>query len=362
MHIAEGFLPPVHAVAWTVASAPFVALGFRSVKRRLDDRPEDKVMLASSGAFSFALSALKIPSVTGSSSHATGVGLGATMFGPSAMAAIGSIVLLFQTLLLAHGGLTTLGANIFSMAVVGPWVSWGVYRATRAGGLSFSWAGGLGAGIGVLATYAVTAFQLALAHPDASSGFGGSLAKFLGIFAATQVPLAIIEGILTAMVLRWLSARSTVDIPAMTGTRRERPLRATFVAAVFVAVVVLIVAPLIARKGADFAGADSQATDEISTINPEYEQWFSGWWSPPSGEVESFLFALQAAMGAGVIGYMIGVKRRPRRDDRDDTPATDDTAPTVDAIVPTTGRPDTTGPALLADATDRTDVSGSGRR
>ncbi|MBM3684467.1 MAG: energy-coupling factor ABC transporter permease [Actinobacteria bacterium] len=117
MHVAEGFLPPLHALLWTVAAAPFVVAGFRSLGRRIDARPEDKLMVASSGAFAFVLSALKTPSVNGSCSHPTGVGLGTVLFGPSPMAALGSIVLLFQALLLAHGGLATLGANVMSMAV-----------------------------------------------------------------------------------------------------------------------------------------------------------------------------------------------------------------------------------------------------
>ncbi len=56
----------------------------------------------------FVLSALKLPSVTGSCSHPTGVGLAAILFGPTAASVLGLIVLLFQALLLAHGGLTTI--------------------------------------------------------------------------------------------------------------------------------------------------------------------------------------------------------------------------------------------------------------
>ena len=80
-----------------------------------------------SGAFIFVISSLKIPSVTGSCSHMTGTGLGAILFGPSAVSILGLIVLLFQALLLGHGGLTTIGANTFSMAIAGPFVSWGIY-------------------------------------------------------------------------------------------------------------------------------------------------------------------------------------------------------------------------------------------
>ncbi len=89
---------------------------------------KQKILLALAGAFVFILSSLKIPSVTGSCSHPTGTGLGAILFGPSIMSLLGIIVLLFQALLLAHGGLTTLGANTFSMAIAGPFVSFGIYK------------------------------------------------------------------------------------------------------------------------------------------------------------------------------------------------------------------------------------------
>lgn len=100
---------------------PFLVIGARRIARISREQPRAKLLLVSAGAFALVLSALKIPSVTGSCSHPTGTGLGAVLFGPSAMAVLGAIVLLFQALLLAHGGLTTLGANIFSMAIVGPW-------------------------------------------------------------------------------------------------------------------------------------------------------------------------------------------------------------------------------------------------
>ena len=134
MHIMEGFLPVEHAVGWTLASAPFVAWGLHSIKKRIDEQPEQRMLLGVAAAFSFVLSALKLPSVTGSCSHPTGTGLGALMFGPAAMAPIGAVVLLFQALLLAHGGLTTLGANVFSMAVVGPFVAYAVFLLLRRNG------------------------------------------------------------------------------------------------------------------------------------------------------------------------------------------------------------------------------------
>ena len=205
MHIMEGFLPAGHALAWTAAATPCVAWGLVSIRRRLRMHPELRMLLGVAAAFAFILSALKLPSLTGSSSHATGVGLGTLLFGPAAMVPVGLVVLLFQALLLAHGGLTTLGANVFSMAVVGPFVAYGLFRAGRAAGLPLRFTVFLAASLGDLSTYCTTALQLALAFPDPASGLAGSFAKFAGIFAITQIPLAISEGLLTVLVVNALT-------------------------------------------------------------------------------------------------------------------------------------------------------------
>ena len=205
MHIMEGFLPVNHALGWTAAAVPFVAWGIASIRKRIAANPEQRMLLGVAAAFSFVLSALKLPSVTGSCSHPTGTGLGALLFGPAAMAPIGAVVLLFQALLLAHGGLTTLGANIFSMAIVGPFVAWGVFRLARALRASRPVAVFLAASLADLATYITTSGQLAWAFPDAVGGFSASFAKFATIFAVTQIPLAISEGLLTVLIFNALS-------------------------------------------------------------------------------------------------------------------------------------------------------------
>lgn len=72
------------------------------------------------------------------------------------------------------------------------------------------------------------------------------------------------------------------------------------------AVIVIAAAPLLLLKDAEFAGADGLAGDVISEIAPDYEPWFEPLLELPSGEIESLLFALQAAIGAGVVGFVIG--------------------------------------------------------
>lgn len=212
MHIMEGYLPATHAVGWGLVSAPFVIAGARRIVKLVRDKPEVKLLLAASGAYVFVLSALKLPSVTGSCSHPTGTGLASALFGPTVTTVLGAIVLLFQALLLAHGGLTTLGANIFSMAIVGPFVAWGIFRGMTGAGLSAALAIFFAATLGDLATYVTTSLQLAIAFPDPAGGMAGAASKFLGIFAITQIPLAISEGLLTAVVFNMLSRYSRGEL------------------------------------------------------------------------------------------------------------------------------------------------------
>lgn len=204
MHIMEGFLPVKHAIGWGLAATPFVVYGATRLVKTLRQDPDARLLMGAAGGFSFLLSALKLPSVTGSCSHPTGIGLGALLFGPGTMTVLGSMVLLFQALLLAHGGVTTLGANIFSMAIVGSYSAWAVYKLGTAVRLPFAFTVFLTAFLSDLLTYCVTSVQLALAFPDPLSGFMGSLVKFLGIFALTQLPIAAAEGLLSVVVMNLL--------------------------------------------------------------------------------------------------------------------------------------------------------------
>jgi cobalt/nickel transport system permease protein len=200
MHIMEGFLPPLWSIVWGVLAIPFVLAGYFSIQKTIRDHPRLKMLLAMACAFAFVLSALKIPSVTGSCSHPTGLGFGTILFGPTAMTVMALIVLLFQAMLLAHGGLTTLGANTFSMGVAGPLVAFAAYKVVKKANGPQWLAVFMAAALGNLITYLTTSFQLALAFPAETGGFMASLTKFLGIFAVTQIPLAISEGILTVLI------------------------------------------------------------------------------------------------------------------------------------------------------------------
>lgn len=313
MHIMEGYLDPIWCALWFIVAIPFVVFGARAIVKLMREHPEQKMTVALSGAFIFLLSSLKLPSATGSSSHPTGTGLSAVLYGVSATAFLSTIVLIFQAILLAHGGITTLGANVFSMGIFGPLCGvliWHVLRKAGAGiGVSMFGA----AVIADLFTYIMTAFQMSL-------NWGG-FTTFLTTFAVTQIPISIIEGILFYMFANYLVnnkpevfetaggiiAPSEEHVEINEGKTSAKRSRAIYV--VGMAVIVIMVVATLAygyANGFEFGGADDAAGDVVG--GGDYEPWWGGIFGDYElpGETESFLFALQAAIGAIIIGFFIG--------------------------------------------------------
>jgi len=208
MHIMEGFLPAIWCIVWFAISIPVIAFGVYKMNKLVKERREVLPVLAVAGAFIFVLSSLKMPSVTGSCSHPTGTGIGAIIFGPAITAVLSTIVLIFQALFLAHGGLTTLGANVFSMGIVGPVIAYLIYKAGMKAKLNFYLIVFLASAFGDWATYIVTSTELALAFPAGGvltfGAFFSSFEKFLAVFAITQIPLAIIEGAVSALLFKYM--------------------------------------------------------------------------------------------------------------------------------------------------------------
>lgn len=221
MHIMEGFLPWGWSLFWTAVSLPFVLLGYRSLNRLLVANPNYKMLLGLAAAFVFVISALKMPSVTGSCSHPTGVGLGTILFGPLVMTLISTIVLVFQSLLLAHGGITTLGANVFSMGIAGPLAAFAIFMLGRKGLLPRRLTVFLAAFTANMVTYLVTSMQLALAFPMEAGGWAASFLKFAAIFAITQIPLAASEAILTIIIFNVLYSYNNQELTSLLNLQKE---------------------------------------------------------------------------------------------------------------------------------------------
>lgn len=204
MHIMEGYLPLKHAALWTIAAAVVTLSALKDIRVRLEVDRQTLLKLGAAVGFCFLLSSLKVPSITGSSSHPTGIALGTLLLGPHIMPIVGVITLLFQAVLLAHGGLTTLGANTFSLAIFGPWCVYLLFFSMQRLNVPMSWRVFIASSVGGLSIYVFTAFQLALAFHDPSEGIGASWLRFILIFAPTQIPLSLAEGLLTVVCMKAL--------------------------------------------------------------------------------------------------------------------------------------------------------------
>lgn len=207
MHISEGILPASWAGIWFVLAVPMVMWGLWTIKRRSQAQPKYKALVALVGSAIFVISCMPIPIPwTGTCSHPCGTGLGAILIGPGPTIVVASISLLLQALFLAHGGLTTLGANITSMGIAGALAGYGIFhglRICRVPVLLAAFAAGV---LSDWATYTVTSGELAWAL-HGNEGFWPLMTSIAIAFAPTQIPLGILEGFLTAGAYKFLQTR-----------------------------------------------------------------------------------------------------------------------------------------------------------
>lgn len=198
MHISEGILPFNWAALWFAVAAPFVALGLRRLNSMSREDLSLKPLVGLMAAVVFIISCMPVPVPTaGTCSHPCGTGIAAILVGPLVSVVISTVALLIQALFLSHGGITTLGANIVSMGVVGSFTGWFVFRAMRSTGASLAVSGFLAGLLTDWATYLSTSVELA-------SGIRGEapflplFTKIVIAFVPTQLPLGILEGAMTA--------------------------------------------------------------------------------------------------------------------------------------------------------------------
>lgn len=203
MHISEGILPPRESIATFIISLPFILIGFYNIYKMKKENPFFMPLLGLVGAGIFVVSAFPIPvPIAGTCSHPAGTGLGAIILGPFVSTVIACVSLLIQALFMAHGGLTTLGANTLTMGVFGSFLGFLGYKVCRKLGLNIFISGFVAGFIADIATYAATAVILALSlSPD----FLPAFREIALAFVPTQIPLGILEGIITGYSVRYIS-------------------------------------------------------------------------------------------------------------------------------------------------------------
>jgi len=329
----EGFLPLPWVIFWTLVALPFWVYGIHAMRKFLAEHPDKKLSLALSGAFVVIPSSLKIPSVTGSSSHPTGTGLGVMLSGPWNIVIICTIVLLFQATFLAHGGYTTLGANVFSMGIAGPFAAWYLYKIFLKRNVNPSVNVFIVAFVADIVTYLVTALQLTLIIPYAGMhAFMHTYSTFFGIFALTQIPLAIAEGLMVAFFFKYLADVRPDLVKGMgysTTTRNTRGIlssdvkegvlkitnrtktRLTLISFALVTAVMMILAYFYAFFG-DIGGADDAGAETVTQLWPGFHKLtdniiqFSDFHT-------SILFLIQTAVGVLIVVYILYLFRKSKR-------------------------------------------------
>lgn len=201
MHISEGLLPFHWAVLWFLIAAPFVAYGLYKLKKLSAADLSFKPLVGLMAAVVFIISCMPIPvPVAGTCSHPCGTGISGILVGPVISVLIAATALLIQALFLAHGGLSTWGANIVSMGVMGSFAGFLTFKTLRSLRINMAVSGFMAGLLADWATYLATSVELA-------SGIRGNMPflpllwKILIAFLPTQLPLGILEGAMTAGML-----------------------------------------------------------------------------------------------------------------------------------------------------------------
>jgi cobalt/nickel transport system permease protein len=207
MHIADGILPLPWAGLWFAIAVPFMALGLKRLNALGGDDLSVKPLVGLMAAVVFVISCLPIPvPFAGTCSHPCGTAIPAILLGPCVSVVITTAALLIQALFLAHGGLTSLGADVVSMGVAGSFAAFLTFRGLRIAGLGL---GGAAFCAGVAAdwgTYLATAAELS-AGIRGSEPFLPLFGRIALAFVPTQLPLGILEGAITAGMVTLLNRK-----------------------------------------------------------------------------------------------------------------------------------------------------------
>lgn len=268
MHISDGVLSFEYAALWYAVAAIFVTAGIREIKRRTREDLAYMPRLAILGAAIFVISVWHFPvPVTGSSSHPVGTPLAAILIGGFPTVVLSAIALVFQ-LFLAHGGLTTLGANAVSMGVVGAFSGLLVYKVCRKLGASLTLAAGFAGFVGDILVYATTSAELALGLAGESSAFSLWKIFMLG-FAPTQVFLAALEFAFTAGVIKYIIEKSPHTFQIAGAEKKisaDSDVARKVVALWLLMIFVIIAGAYFGARAGDLGGTDAAVEDAAAKL------------------------------------------------------------------------------------------------
>ena len=191
MHIPDGFIDAPVSITTAAVAAGAVAVSLRGARRELT---ETSVPMAGlTAVFIFAAQMVNFPVGAGTSGHLIGAALAAILVGPHVAVLAMTMVLVVQALAFADGGLSALGLNVLNLAVVAPWVAWGVFVLARRWLFPAAVAAGF---FSTLAAAGAFAIEFALGGTEALSAGTVTVAML-----AVHAVIGLAEGLITALVV-----------------------------------------------------------------------------------------------------------------------------------------------------------------
>ncbi|MFH1859553.1 MAG: energy-coupling factor ABC transporter permease [bacterium] len=313
MHISEGILPLNWAIFWFAIAMPFVAFGLYRVKKLSSVDPSFKPLVGLMAAVVFIISCMPIPVPTaGTCSHPCGTGISGILLGPCVSILVSAVALLIQALFLAHGGLSTWGADIVSMGVVGSFAGYLTFRGLRALKANL-WMAGFVAGLFAdWATYFTTSVELA-SGIRGDSPFLPLFWKILIAFIPTQLPLGILEGAMTAgMIVLLYKKRPDILIKMgvvkeqKSGVRsqlaggRKQETGGNVIAPLLTLLLLLFSTPTFAEES-KWSGVDESVVEKYAEEHGRVAR--EPLINTNQGDLLLFVFLLAGAVGGFIGGY-----------------------------------------------------------
>lgn len=363
MHIPDGYIGPQTYVPAFAVMVAFWSIAIAKVKKTL--RLKQVPMLALAAAFSFVIMMFNVPIPGGTTGHAVGAVLIAILLGPWAAMVAVSLALIVQALLFGDGGITAIGANCFNMAVVMPFVGWGVYRLIAGSAPVQSarhWlAGAVGGYLGLCVAATVTGFEFGIQPLLAHDAAGHALYAPFGLHIAVPAMalehlllFGFVEAVVTGLVIAYFQRTAPDMIVAPADVRVGKKPMALIPRIAVVLGILVVLAPLglylpqklqAGSAWGEWSGEEIKA--EISKESgkegyiPEGLQHAEehGWKAPmpdyslPGQEhaplkALSLSYILAGAIGVILVGFLIilGKKLIARKDD-EDVPSSVDARP-----------------------------------
>ncbi len=304
MHISEGILPVSWAGLWFGAALPFVAYGLYALKKASQEDLSMKPLVGLMAAVVFIISCMPVPVPTaGTCSHPCGTGISGILLGPAISVLVAAAALLIQALFLSHGGLSTWGANIVSMGIVGSFTGFITFRILRTMKVNMAVAGFMAGLFADWATYLATSAELA-AGIRGDAPFVPLFSKILIAFIPTQLPLGILEGAMTAGMIMLLHKKRPDLLVKMRVIKSQEPaVRGQETTGILLTALLssaILFSP-VARAAERWQGVDESIVEKYA--REQGREAHKPLINTDQGDLPLFVFLLAGTVGGFIAGY-----------------------------------------------------------